>query len=391
MEAEELHQAINEGGDTAVAQTGLRERWRSAMAFAPSGALPNFEFGYWAETLGRWRAQGLPAWVVDEASAYRYFGIENWAWAPVDVMGPRPTYEREILAEDDETITYRDPMSGAIAQINKHGSKSIPHYLEFAVTDRRSWEGMKERLQPGPERLADDWPQRCAALAAEQRPVAISIGSMIGQPRNWMGFEGICYALADDPELVEDMVETSCQLVCETLTLALPDLNVDFGFGWEDICFNSGPIVGVDFMQRVVAPRWRRVTDLLHQHGIEVCMTDCDGDINAIIPAMREGGLDCLFPVEVHAGSDPVAIRQAYPEMRLQGGVDKMILTAGKDAIRSELERLAPVVREGGFLPGVDHRVQADVDLEAYEYYLALKRDLFGVGGVPDHEPPAGC
>ena len=93
-----------------------------------------------------------------------------------------------------------------------------------------------------------------------------------------------------------------------------------------------------------------------------------------------------MFPVEVHAGSDPVLIRNKWPDILLQGGVDKIKLAKGKEEIRAEMERLLPLVKYGGFLPGVDHRVPADVSLGNYKYYLKLKRDMFGAGGIPQYD-----
>jgi hypothetical protein len=61
-------------------------------------------------------------------------------------------------------------------------------------------------------------------------------------------------------------------------------------------------------------------------------------------------------------------------------------LAAGKEAIRKEIARIAPVVREGGWIPHLDHRVPPDVSLEDYRCYLALKRDTFGIPYPPPWE-----
>ena len=50
-----------------------------------------------------------------------------------------------------------------------------------------------------------------------------------------------------------------------------------------------------------------------------------------------------------------------------------------KAAIKKEMERLRPLVEEGGFIPHVDHRVQADVPYRDYLYYLDVKRDFFDI------------
>ena len=73
-------------------------------------------------------------------------------------------------------------------------------------------------------------------------------------------------------------------------------------------------------------------------------------------------------------------------DMRFQGGFCKMRLCESAEAIDRELLRLKPVVDEGGFVPGVDHRVQADAPLATYMYYMKRKRELFNVGGTPQYD-----
>jgi hypothetical protein len=392
MDYDEIQAAVAKGVDPASLRTArvadgmtLRERWRRTMFFQRVDRIPNFEFGYWAETLPAWHDQGLPPEVNDEGKAYRYFGIESWHGAQVNVMGLIPGFGHRVLEETADYQVYRDG-EGTTARINKKGHKSIPHFIDFHLKDRDAWEDYKEKLLPLPERVPHNWPELAAAYNKRDYPLAIGIGSMIGTPRNWIGFDNIAMMVYDDPALLEEIVETLCTLVCATLERVLCDVEFDFGSGWEDICFNSGPIVGVPFMRDVVAPRYKRITDLLHRHGCHVAWTDTDGNIVPIVDSFLAGGINCMFPVEVHAGSDPVLLRRRWPGLLLQGGVCKMRLAEGPAAIRAELERLQPFVREGGFLPGVDHRVPANVSLANYKYYMELKRELFGAGGTPQYD-----
>ncbi len=388
MDFEEIDGWIEQGPGAdprrAAGSLTLRERFRRTMFFQEVAAAPNFEFGYWARTLESWHGQGLPDHVVDEATAYDYFGIENLAVVGVN-SGPLPICEHEILEETEDRQVYRDPY-GCVAEINRHGDQSIPHFLDFPIKDRASWEPFKAALDPeAPERWTN-FEASIEALQDSTVPIAIFAGSMVGMARNFIGFEGIAMMSYEDPELLTEIIDTFGACTVGVLEKALPRVQVDAGMGWEDICFNSGPIISPEFMRQAAGPWYRRVADLLVAHGCCVYTTDTDGNINPIVDIFLDNGLNTMFPVEVHAGTDPVALRARYGRrIKFWGGVCKMVLAESKEAIDAELERLRPVFEEGGFIPTVDHRVPANVPYAHYLHYLDRKRALFRVGGTPKY------
>ena len=393
MDAEDIEARLklNAELDTKAAQTPstgltLRERWRKTMYFQKVDQIPNFEFGYWAETLPEWHKQGLPETITTWDEAYVYFGIENWRWAPANVGHMLPDFGKKEISRDDKYLVYQDP-DGAIKRINLQGHKSIPQHIRFHLTDRKAWEeDYKPKLQAGANRLPNTWPELVKQYQRRDYPLCVARGSLVGYLRDWMGFEHIAVTVIEDPEWLEEMVEHICVLICTMLEKACKDVEFDFGAGWEDICFNSGPIVGVNFMRDVVMPRYKRISDVLVQHGCGISWTDCDGNILPVLDSFWGGGLNCCFPIEINAGSDPFEIRRRYPSMRLQGGFCKMCLRQDKAAVRKQLESLIPLVKEGGYIPSVDHLVQADAKLDLYKYYLKLKREIFGVGGTPQYD-----
>ncbi|GMV94634.1 MAG: hypothetical protein AMXMBFR82_44120 [Candidatus Hydrogenedentota bacterium] len=369
-----------------IAQRGqtLRDRFRRTMAFEPVDVIPNYEFGYWARTLSVWHEQGLPESVVDEASAYDYFGIEPWPVLNV-TSNPLRLYERTVIEETDEYETYRDEL-GWVARVNKQGDKSIPHYLEFPVKDRRTWEPYRAALDPDDFRRWEDFETSLNSLADSGAPIGVYGGSMIGVARNLIGFERIATLAYEDPDFLADVVDTFGEATLAVLERVLSRARVDFCMGWEDICFNMGPIIPPDFFRRVVGPWYRRISDLLIEHGCHVYTTDTDGNILPIVDTFLDNGLNTMFPIEVHAGSDPCLLRDIYGKrIRLWGGFCKRKLAHSREAIDTELERLRPYVEQGGFIPGVDHRVPADVPLDLYKYYLDRKRAVLRVGGKPKY------
>lgn len=370
-----------EGAEDAVS---LKARFRKTMFYRDVDLRPNFEFGYWEETLRQWHQQGLPEEVGDEEAAYRYFGIENWAMVPVNA-GPTPVCEEEVLEENEDHKVYRDSM-GCVAEINKKGNKSIPHFLEFPIKDRESWLPIKDALNPDDPRRYEHLEEALPKLARSTAPVGIAGGSLAGTARNLIGFEHYAILPYEDPELFRDIVDTFGHCITTVLERVLPLIEADFCMGWEDICFNQGPIISPEVYREYIGPWYRRISDLLVSHGCCVYSTDCDGDVTPLVDVFLDHGMNTLFPVEVHAGTDPVALRERYGRrLKLWGGFDKMVLLRDRAAIDAELERLRPAVEEGAFICGVDHRVQADVPLDNYKHYLERKRELLKVGGEPQY------
>ena len=65
------------------------------------------------------------------------------------------------------------------------------------------------------------------------------------------------------------------------------------------------------------------------------------------------------------------------------GHFNKLVMSQGEAAMRAEFERLAPLMRRGGFIPSVDHQTPPEVSLEQYRIYLRLLEEYTaeGVGG----------
>lgn len=364
-----------------------RERWLNTLHFQPVDHVPDEEFGYWEETFTVWHAQGLPLHVTNNAEADRFFGFAPRRYVPVNVGLLPPFEEGKILEETDKYIISQDA-DGVKMITFKDGHSTIPRYLEFPIKDWDSWKRFKERMDPDtPGRYPDNWEQIAADLNASDCPVILNLGSLFGRFRNWIGFENIALMCIEQPDLIEDMIETYTHFVLKTIERAVRDVKIDAGAYWEDICFNHGCIISPKMFREFLTPRYKRINDFVRQHsGCDLFYVDCDGNIMDVLPCWLEGGVNVMFPVEVAAGSDPVEIRRLYGrEVAMMGGVNKRALIAGKEAIDAELRRLEPIVEEGGIIPHVDHRCPPDVTYENYLYYLKEKRAMFGIPEPPPH------
>lgn len=358
-----------------------RQRFYNQMHYLPVDRCFNMEFGYWQENYETWDIFTENG-ITNEQEANRFFSFDriegvwgaNWM---------HPAFPEEIVGETETSYIKRNG-DGLTAEVPKDGHDTIPHYISPTIVTPEDWKRCKE------ERFRLDDPARKLDIEALKKqhpadrdyPLGIDCGSMIGKIRDMLTFEGLAYACYDYPDMVEDMVETCCQLVEHTLDQVLPHIDFDYASGWEDICFKNGPIVTVDFFKNVVMPRYQRISKKLRAHGIDIWYIDCDGDVRPILPYFIEGGVNCLFPFEVNGCAHPAELLAEYgKDLRIMGGFDKIQLGEGKEAIKAYMESLVPLVERGGYIPFCDHRCPPNVKPEDYLYYLDLKEKMFGMKG----------
>jgi uroporphyrinogen decarboxylase len=372
-----------------MATQPIRKKWKSEMTdrerfvkqlhHEPVDRCFNMEFGYWKECFDAWplfKDNGI----TNNPQADEFFSFDR-----VAVVGGKvwmnPPFPYEVLEETADKQIIRN-QEGLLAEVPRDGHATIPHFLESSIKTPDDWQKVKaERFRrDDPERKVDvDW---LATQHPPERdyPLAINCGSMIGKIRDMLTLEGLTFATYDYPEMVEDMVETCCLLVEDVLDAVLGRIDFDFATGWEDISCNTGPLVTMDFWENVVVPRYKRIGAKLRGAGIDLWWTDSDGDIRPMIPGFLSAGLNMMFPFEVNGCGHPGETLERYaPELRVLGGVDKMQLGEGPEAIKAYVESLVPYVEKGGFIPFCDHRCPPNVKPEDYLYYLDLKEELFGM------------
>lgn len=366
-----------------------RERFHATMHYQSRDRSPICDFGYWDETLVIWHDQGLPRHVVntDDKVFHEFFGVDFAIRGAGDAVGVEvglvPPFE-EIVLEDrgDHEVAQQED---GVRVLRKKFMGSIPKHLSHLLVDRESWrKHYQPRLDPThPDRYPMDWDERVKSWVDPDRlyPVVLPGGSLYGWLRNWMGLENLSYVVYDDPAWFEEMVATVADCIIGVLNRVLETGGqFDACAMWEDMCYRAGPLLSPSHFKRFLVPHYRRITDLLHQHGVDVIWVDCDGRIDRLIALWLDAGVNCMFPVEVGTwGADPIQYRRQYGrDLLMMGGFDKRILARSKDEIEREVYRLAPLVEEGGYIGFCDHLVPPDVLLENYVFYLETVRRVWG-------------
>ena len=344
-----------------------RERWLRMMDYEEVDRPPVMHWKGWPETLARWRTEGMP----EEADENAFLGAPGYRMGIECETKLFPVFERDVFEETEEYVIARQD-DGVVAQDWKNRS-CIPHYVDFLLKGRAEWPEYEKRLQPDPGRIPDDLDEQAERAHASGAPVSMSVGAMMGWIRDWMGVENLAYLCYDDRDLVSEMVDTIAELECWCIDQVLSRHKIDMGLGWEDICFRSGPLVSPEIFRECAMPGYQKITSKLREHGVKWYMVDCDGMVDDLMPIWLEGGVNIIFPLEIGAWkADPAETRRKFgKEMRIFGGIDKLEIAKGREAIDAEIARRVPLMREGGFAPLPDHLVIPETSLEDYRYYLA--------------------
>ena len=368
------------------------------MHFKPVDRCSIRDFGFWDETLLVWKKYGLPEFVKNGTAANEFFGMdpEFMGGAFADLW---PYFEEDVLEDrgDSEVVRNRD---GVVVERGKMLS-SIPKHLDHLLRDRESWEKhYKPRMRPDDpgrylsEELWGSWVERWTDPGRDY-PLFIYAGSLYGRQREWFGLTRISEIIYDDALLFEEIVETCADVAIAVIEKTCGEFGVrpEAASMWEDMCYSAGPMISPKTFEKVLVPHYRRIVDTLHRYGVDVVLVDCDGKIDKLVPLWLKTGVNCMFPLEIGTwGADPIEYRKQYGrDLLIIGGFDKHILARGKRDITAEVERLAPLVEEGGFIPFCDHRVPPDVPLSNYIHYLNEAKRVWGKGldnisptGAPD-------
>jgi len=349
-----------------------KQRFLHTLRYEPVDRCPASLAEPWPDTLTRWHGEGLPAEVQD---VHAFLGVAGYGYGTTNITpmaGLFPPFAPRVVAEDAEFITRIDGYGRTVRDFKTH--TSFPEWLNFPVKDGEDLRRLLDEhfdVTDLEARFAPDWADTVTAAASRDEIIMIDGGCYYWTLRSIAGVEGASYLLYDCPDLVDELCERYFTVVMEGLRRAVGIVTVDvIGFG-EDFAYKNGPLLSPAHFRRFILPRYTRMMEFAHAHGIDLTWHDSDGDCRLLLPDMLAVGVNSTKPCEVAAGMDPVALRRQFGrDLRIGGGFDKRIVAAGPEAITQEFARLEPVIRDGGFVPGIDHTISADISYDNYRFYL---------------------
>lgn len=320
------------------------------MSFKPVDRLPRIEWAtWWNETIARWKTEGLPETLEGTFEIHQWFGLDPYKqfWVPVHCDGFPP---------------------------------SRGHGLGW-VDAEEDYEALRPLLFPADDRFVDGMRSWADRQARGEAVVWITLEGYFWFPRTMFGIERHCYAFYDQARLMHRMNQDLVDFQIAFLRRMASAIRPTFATFAEDMSYNHGPMLSKELFDEFLAPYYRQVVPVLRELDI-LPIIDSDGDVAELVDWLAEVGVHGFLPLEHQAGVDVGMLRERDPRVRVIGNFDKMTMTRGADAMRAEFDRLLPVMRQGGFIPSVDHQTPPGVSLDQYRVYLELLKEYSARGAA---------
>jgi len=355
-----------------------RERFVRTLTGRAVDRVPFIKLFGWSGTLDA-------AWNVANPGGPTLAGIlkfyqapdRGWSRTPVNVWLGR--MGEPVVVEDRGEYAVKRDTIGSVALVRKGGKDFRWTHLDWPVKSRKDWERIRSvHFQADdPERFPPDWAEQIARYRVRDYPLALPHSGVYGCVRSLLGDENLSYALHDDPVLVHEIMDFCTDMAISVWERMVKDVSFDLIECPEDMCFRGGCFLSPGTFREFLKPNYRKISEFARRHGIEIILIDSDGFIEELTGLTLESGVTALFPYEVQAGNDPRRVRTNYPLAGILGGLDKNVMTRDRTAVDREMEKARDYIRElGRYIPGPDHGVLSDANLETFLYFWKRLREV---------------
>jgi hypothetical protein len=237
-----------------------------------------------------------------------------------------------------------------------------------------------------PSRLPSDWTQRIRRWRERDSVLFLCVhdGFFLAMGVDgWSRFAATIDLINDDPRFVREMMSLQGTFAAAMAEKVLREVEIDAAVFSEPIGGNHGPLISPRMYEELVLPSYEPLLDVLRCHQVEIIIFKTYANARLLLSSVLKRGIRCLWASEVNCEAmDYRSLRREYGrDLQLIGGIDLDSLRQGKEAIRKEiLEKVPPLLAEGGYIPLADGRIREDVSFENYLYYRQLLEEVSGRG-----------
>ena len=180
----------------------------------------------------------------------------------------------------------------------------------------------------------------------------------IGAALMSMGLEAFSYAMADDPDLIVEILEKYADW---TIRLAprLAEIGFDAFWAFDDVAFNNGPMFSPVFYRETVLPVQKRAAAALKLPLI----THSDGDMTPLLDDWLQLGQAALHPIQPDVMDIGEVKAQYGDRVCLVGNIfmDDLVHKEPADIRQQVRDRIENIGADGGYIISSSNSLTADM------------------------------
>ncbi len=247
-----------------------------------------------------------------------------------------------------------------------HHEKTISLNEGFMITDRASfdaypWTNPEDGDYSAIDRLGKELPEG-------MKFIGFGPGGVLENLISLLGFDNLCFMLADDPELAQDVVDAVgsrlvryYQMLAQFDTIGAMISNDDWGF-------KTQTMLSPDDMRKYIIPWHRKIAKTIHDSGRPAILHSC-GNLGELMDDIIDDiGYDAKHSYEDTIQPVEAAYEQWGRRIAILGGIDvDFICRNPPDAVRERSRKMLDLASErGGYALGSGNSIPDYVPQDGY-------------------------
>ncbi|UCE07786.1 MAG: hypothetical protein JSW07_07070 [bacterium] len=346
-----------------------KERFMAALKLQEPDRVPMFDFLFQQPLYQKLIGRRPEAYNGSDAVACALALDHDGVWLPFGgFTGLKPKYLAENVYQDEWGTVYQ----------KNNASWPIDAPVDYPIKNRGD---LKNYPVPDPTLPGRDSEIK-AAVEMDNDDIAILGGVNGPLTTAWLlvGYENICYALYDDPELIKEVLKISNEYFKEAARLSIQSGCIGLWVS-EDLGDSDRGFFSLDDFQKHFLPHIVEIVDYIDSLGVPALLHSC-GHITDYLDDLAQTKIAAIHPLQRTAGMDLRMIKEQYGHrFCIIGNIDssKTLPFGSPDDVATEVKEAIEIAAAGGgYILASDHSLHDGIPIENIIEMFRVGREYGG-------------
>lgn len=238
----------------------------------------------------------------------------------------------------------------------------------------KDWESFEAFQWSNPEDFSNSKLDKINSyLPGNMKLLIMGPGGVLENLEDLMGYDNLCMALYDEPELVKEVTDNIGRRLLIYYESVLQHESVGFVCSNDDWGFNTQTLLSPDDLRKYIFPWHKRIVELAHRYNKPCILHSCGYFKDIIDDVIYDMGFDARHSYEDNIMPVEEAYEKYGSQIAILGGIDLNFVCreTPENIYRRSREMLEHTFERGGYALGTGNSVPEYVP---YENYMAMIR-----------------